>query len=229
MKIQNIARLGGSLTGCDCDEILQRLTAAEEGIQDLKDNQWDCTKTEDCLNIRLTNIENNITAIQNNVTSIQNEITDIHTKLQTLEQFIMISEVSNYMAPSATTAPIQGIGVSAIRVGNTYNLWGTGSLTSAGSISLSGGSTYYLLQAGQPTDPNVPILDKMAELLWYVGDPTIGTLWIKDLNHSGGATFYSLPLQFDSTGIYFSVPSGNINNLTPTTTFRFTQALILAP
>ncbi|MCL2846469.1 MAG: hypothetical protein FWE38_02140 [Firmicutes bacterium] len=30
MKIQNIARLGGNMTGCDCEDILQRLTALEE-------------------------------------------------------------------------------------------------------------------------------------------------------------------------------------------------------
>jgi len=208
MKIQNIARLGGNLDGCDCADILQRLTQLEE-------NQWDCAKTETCLEQRLTNIKN--------------ELTQIHTELANLEQFVMISEVSNYMAPVSVTLPIRGIGVSVISVGNTYNMWGTGALTTGANISLLGGNTYYIIKAGQPSDPDAPVKDKIFELTWYVGDPTIGTLWIKDDNHTGGSVFYSLPLQFNENGIYFTVPSGNINNLTPGTTFRFTQALILTP
>ena len=201
MKISNRANLRMGSAPCDCDAINARLDNREANAF----NQ--CCDCE--------SIESRLTALEEHVFEI--------------EKFVTISEVTDYMAPTSVTTPIRGIGVSAIRIGNTYNIWGTGALPGPGSISLNGGTTYYLLLAGTPTDPNAPILDKMYELTWYVGDPTIGTLWIKDEGHAGGSAYYSLPLQFDSTGIYFSIPSGNINNLTPGTTFKFTQALILVP
>ena len=232
MKIQNIARLGGNLEGCDCEEILQRLTSLEEG-------QCDC----EAINQKLTNLENNITGIQNDILDVKNDITNIQANITLIEQNIayienavMLSEVTDYWAPTVRPIagganPLFGIGVSAINIGRTYNFWGTGSLSGTSSLIL--GQTYYIVESGQNPEPSpsppFPPLNKVPELLWYLGEPTTGTLWLEDRNHGGGAMLVSMPLKFDSTGIYFvaTVPTGNLSGLQPGTTFKFTQSLIL--
>jgi len=208
MKIQNIARLGGNLEGCDCDEILERLT-------DLEESQ--CEQCCDCQ------------AIENSLTEIRNEITNIWNKIDEVERFIHISEVVDYLAPAIRPIqggpnPLYGIGVSVISIGQTFNFWGTGSLNN--SVSLANNATYYIIEAGTPTEVPPAKPTKIPELTWYVGEPTIGTLWISDPAHSGGALTMSMPLYFDQTGIYFTTTS-SISNLTPSTVFKFTQALIL--
>ncbi len=66
--------------------------------------------------------------------------------------------------------------------------------------------------------------DQYPELANYQGDTTIGTLWIE----TPAGVVYSYPIRFDRTGIYFT-PNNQLTNLPAGTTFKFTQALILAP
>ena len=98
---------------------------------------------------------------------------------------------------------------AVIHAGFTYNFWGIGALNHV--QTLTSGVRYYLITSVQ-----------YPELLFYQGDTTIGTLWIE----TPGGNVYSLPIRFDSTGIYFT-PSSNYTNLPVGTTFKFTQALIL--
>jgi len=223
MRIQNIARLGGSLEGCDCEDILQRLTSLEE-------NQWDCSKTEACLEERLSNIENNVSNIQNNIlnienditnikstlTDIQNELTLINTEISLLELATEISGVRSY---KNTSGLMNGLGAAVISIGPTYNYWGIGTLVS----SPTWGSTRINLivpRLPNPSDPNDEGV--FPELFWYQGDTTVSTVWFTE-----GGTSYPLPLFIDATGIYIRPTS----TLHPSagTTFSFTQTLILTP
>jgi len=139
-KIINIARLSGRSIDCDCDEIERRLT-------ELENNQWNCEKTEDCLDERLTNIENELIIINNRLTIV--------------EQSVAISDVRS---EKSTNQLFNGLGASVISIGPTYNYWGEGLLV--GAHTWSQGGKYYLITVAQ-----------FPELAWYQGEATIGTVW----------------------------------------------------
>jgi hypothetical protein len=107
------------------------------------------------------------------------------------------------------TTPLSGIGTSVIQTGSTFNYWGIGSLNNPSSLNNK--QMYY-----------IATVDQFPELRNYQGDPTVTTLWIVEPD----GTTYSLPVNIDSTGIYFR-PQNNISNLSPGTTFRFTQPIVL--
>ena len=235
MKISNIARLGGLMEGCDCNDILQRLAALEEGGCDCGAIYERLTNIENRLTIaeeNIMNIDVRVTNIESNVTNIHNDITTINQLILQLQDDVYLSDVIDYLSPQIRPIvgganPLLGLGVSAIRIGNNYNFWGTGQLANITSLTL--GATYYIVEAGQPSEVPPAKPTKIPELKWYQGEPTTGTVWIEDRNHTGGAMLVSMPLMFDETGIYFvaTVPTGNLANLQPGATFKFTQSLIL--
>ena len=152
-------------------------------------------------------IEERLTNLENRVTNIENEITNIYNKIHIIESFIYLSDVVEYWS---LTAALSGLGAAVISAGFTYNFWGIGALNH--QQTLNNGSTYYLITSSQ-----------CPELGYYQGDSTIGTLWIET---PAGGNLYSLPIRFDSTGIYFT-PTNQMTSLPVGTTFKFTQALIL--
>jgi hypothetical protein len=105
---------------------------------------------------------------------------------------------------------IGGAAASVIKTGSTYNYWGTGALNN--QVSLGNKQTYYIATS-----------DQFPELKNYQGTPTTTTMWI---TYPDGTT-QTTPVNFDSTGIYFT-PSSTLNNIPAGSTFRFTQSLILA-
>ena len=213
MKIQNIASLGGTLSGCDCDEILQRLTALEEGQCDcatieqrltvVEDSLCDCAAIADSLislDQRVTNVENDIININSDITLIDQHITQIQNE-------ITVSAVRSANSP---TPQFTGLGASVISIGPTYNYWGSG-IKVGGSGNMSQAINYYLVTPAQ-----------FPELAWYQGATTISTVWIQ----SGGVTS-SYPLFINQTGIWFTPP--NTMTIANNATFNFTQTLILMP
>jgi len=132
-------------------------------------------------------------------------------ELERIKQFIFLSDVRTF--PTSNYS-LNGISVSVIDAGHTYNFWGSGSTTD--SPTLSNNTIYYIINQSQ-TAYKIPELD------WYQGDSTIGTLWIEI---PGVTAVYSFPLRFDATGIYFRTTQA-VNNIVPGTQFKFTQALIL--
>ena len=145
-------------------------------------------------------------SLERRLAGIDQRITDLFGELQAMEDFIRFSSVVERWS-----AALPGIGVAVIHSGFTYNFWGIGTLSSL--TTLYSGQTYYLLQSSQ-FDP----------LMLYQGSSTISTLWIE----TPTGTMYSIPIRLDATGIYFT-PNVTIANLPSGTTFKFTQALILAP
>ncbi|MCL2755602.1 MAG: hypothetical protein FWE45_00945 [Firmicutes bacterium] len=215
MKIQNIARLGGDLAGCDCDDILQRITSLEEG---------QCEQCCDCdaisqslteLRTDVTTIQNDITEIQQNITTLEqsfnDQITNILNEISRIENFVFLSDVRTF---PTTNNLLNGISVSTINAGHTFNFWGSG--FTVDSPTLNNNTVYYIIDQSR-TAYQIP------ELQWYQGDSTIGTLWIEI---PGVTAVYSFPLRFDSSGIYFRTTQA-VNNIVPGTLFKFTQALIL--
>ncbi|MCL2599406.1 MAG: hypothetical protein FWD76_05830 [Firmicutes bacterium] len=214
----NTARIGARSVLCDCQAIEDRLTA-------LEDAQCDCTAIE----AAITNINNDITSIQNTLTTVQQSITNIEQQITTMEtyfndqitniwneisyirDFIYLSDVRTF--PTSNTL-INGVSVSVINAGHTFNFWGSGATNQM--FSLGNNTNYYIIQQSQ-----IPFM--IPELAWYQGDSTIGTLW---LELAGGGAVYSFPLRFDSTGIYFTTTQ-SVNNVPVGSMFKFTQALIL--
>jgi len=137
---------------------------------------------------------------------IEQEITDVLSELQSIENFVHLSDVTEIWSLSAELA---GAGVAVISSGFTFNFWGIGTLNHP--QSLNSGETYYLITGSQ-----------FAPLTLYQGDSTIGSLWIE----TPAGAVYSLPVRFDATGVYFT-PSTTYSNLPVGTSFKFTQALIL--
>jgi len=223
MKIQNIARLGGDLTGCDCDEILTRLTALEEGACDCEAIANSLTNLEN----HITNVENDISTINNTITSIQNEIANIknditdikkevliiENRLTLVENAVAISPIRTFMRTTGNGIPITdymyGLGVSVLSIGPTYNYWGEGTL--GASHSTWGQSKYYLVTNNEFEEFNL-----------YQGEATIGTAWFSS---GGNNVATSIPVYADATGIYINPTTGT--NPNTGTYFKFTLTLIL--
>jgi len=125
-----------------------------------------------------------------------------------IEDFIFLSDVEEVWSP---TAALSGLGSGVISTGFTHNFWGIGNLDH--SQTLTNGTTYYLIYGSQ-----------YEPLTYYVGESTLGTLWIE--TPGTPARIYTMPIRFDATGIYFR-PSEQLTNLPVGTSFKFTQALIL--
>jgi hypothetical protein len=148
-----------------------------------------------------------LSLLESRIKTIETEIVDIERKIKIIEDFIYLSDISRIWTP---TVSLSGIGAAVIHSGHTYNFWGIGALDH--TQTLSNGTTYYIMRSNQ-----------YEELLLYQGDTTIGTLWIE----TPSGNVYSFPIRFDETGIYF-IPNSQLTNLPVGTTFKFTQALILA-
>ena len=116
-----------------------------------------------------------------------------------------MSDVTTIMSE---TPEFLGLGVSIINLGYKYNFWGVGSLTD--DDTLIPGNVYYLI-TGEQFPP----------LANFLGDPTIGILWIEDLDEH----LFKYPLHYDGNGIYFT-PNTTMN-LVAGTKFSFMQMLIL--
>jgi len=141
------------------------------------------------------------------LSNIDKQITDITNEVDALQKFVHFSEVINLWS----TAPeLWGVGVSVISSGYTYNFWGMGELNLPNTLVAN--VTYYIISSSQ-----------FEPLQKYVGDVTIGTLWIDTLESP--PTTICIPVKFDETGIYFT-PDVNYD-LPAGTIFRFTEALIL--
>lgn len=125
-----------------------------------------------------------------------------------IQDFIRMSDITEIWTP---TPALYGLGVGVIHTGYSYNFWGIGALDHQQTLA---NNTRYDLIFSTQYEP----------LTWYQDTLTVGTLWIQT---PGGIT-NMLPIQFDSTGIYFYTTS-NIPNLPVGTTFHFTQPLILIP
>ena len=199
MKIQNIARLGGDIVGCDCEDILQRLTVLEEG-------QCDCEA-----------IDQSLTELDQRVTDSVTSITTINNELVLLKNATEISGVRSYKNSSGL---MNGLGASVIGIGPTFNYWGVGMLVGSPTWSAT---RINLIVPQLPANPDDPLdVGIFPELFWYQGDTTVSTVWFNE-----GGTPYSMPLYIDASGIYIRPistlhPSAN-------TTFNFTQTLILTP
>ena len=144
------------------------------------------------------------TSIENRLSLIDQDINNIFDQLQVIQNFVQLSDTKTFYSPN----PLDGVGVSVIYSGYTYNFWGIGSLNH--QQPLTAGQTYYLLTNAQ-----------FDTLQLYKGQTTISTLWIEEPN----GNVISLPLRFDGSGIYFR-PITNLD-LDAATMFKFTQALIL--
>jgi hypothetical protein len=138
--------------------------------------------------------------------ALEERITNLETEIRTIVSEITPSTVRTALTEEPT---LSGIGTSVINTGDTFNFWGTNELTQA--ASLNNGQTYYIATS-----------DQFPELKNYQGSPTITTMWIEKPD----GTTQTVPVYFDSNGIYFT-PSSSINNLPIGTSFKFTQALIL--
>jgi len=145
-------------------------------------------------------------ALENRLDGIDQEIGDLFLQLQSIEDFVRLSAVTEVWSLSPD---LSGLGVAVINSGYTYNFWGIGTLNH--QQTLNSGETYYLIESSQ-----------FQPLTLYQGSSTIGTLWIE----TPASSVYSIPVRFDGSGIYFT-PSTTISNLPVGTTFKFTQALIL--
>jgi hypothetical protein len=139
--------------------------------------------------------------------AFEDRISSLETTLQNLITYITPDEMRTVYT---TDNRISASGASVIKTGSTYNYWGTGTLDT--QTSLGNKQTYYIATS-----------DQLPELKDYQGTPTTTTMWIT----LPDGTTQTTPVNFDSTGIYFT-PSSTFNNLPAGTTFRFTQALILA-
>ncbi|MCL1874097.1 MAG: hypothetical protein FWF85_08285 [Clostridiales bacterium] len=147
-------------------------------------------------------------ALEDRLSGINQEIADLFLQLQSIEDFVRLSAVTEVWSLSAD---LSGLGVAVINSGYTYNFWGIGTLNH--QQTLESGETYYLIESSQ-----------FQPLTLYQGSSTIGTLWIE--TPAPASSVYSIPVRFDGSGIYFT-PSTTISNLPVGTTFKFTQALIL--
>ncbi|MDR0914346.1 MAG: collagen-like protein [Oscillospiraceae bacterium] len=145
-------------------------------------------------------LQDRIDALEGRIVSLENQITNIiHSITPSAVRTVYSDEPA-----------LIGIGSSVIQTGSTYNYWGVDTL--AAPTSLNNKQTYYIATT-----------DQLPELKDYQGSPTITTMWIVTPN---GNT-YTQPVYFDETGVYFT-PSSSLNNLPLGTSFKFTQALILA-
>jgi hypothetical protein len=138
--------------------------------------------------------------------ALSDRISQLETTVQNLVSYVTPSAVRSV---KSNDPALSGTGTSVIQTGDSYVYWGYDTLTNG--TSLNNGQRYYLAT-----------VDQFPELQKYQGAPTITTMWIVEPD---GST-YTVPLYFDSTGIYFT-PQNNINHLNGGTTFRFTQSLIL--
>ena len=146
-------------------------------------------------------------SLENKLTTIDGQIADVASQVDGLEQFVHLSEISEIWSE---TEEILGVGAAVIRSGYTYNFWGIGALSQPQTLVAD--VDYFIIDSTQ-----------FVPLQQYVGAATIGTLWI-DTQTVLPDTF-SLPIRFDSTGIYFK---SDINyDLPAGAVLRFTQALIL--
>ena len=135
---------------------------------------------------------------------------------QQINNIVLNITVSEVITIPSLSPVLSGLNTSVISIGPQFNFFGTGRLDH--QQSFVNGTTYYMLTqdvAGQPSqfDP----------LDYYLGDPAVTTMWI-----TSGSNAYSMPLYFDSTGIYFR-PTTQISNIQSGSTFSFTMLLILAP
>jgi len=146
-------------------------------------------------------------SLENKLTTIEGQISDVASQVDGLEQFVHLSEINEIWSE---TLEILGVGAAVICSGYTYNFWGVGALSQPHTLVAD--VDYYIIDSTQFTP-----------LQQYVGDATIGTLWI-DTQTTLPDTF-SLPIRFDSTGIYFKLDANY--NLPAGAILRFTQALIL--
>jgi len=147
-----------------------------------------------------------IESMEAKLAAIDTQIADIVQEIYELEQLVYLSEEVSIWSQ---TSELAGVGVSVINSGFTYNFWGIGALSSQQTLSAQ--TVYYLITSGQ-----------YEPLTYYEGDSAIGTLWIATPSGSS----YSLPIFFDSTGIYIT-PGITYQDLPAGTVLRFTQALIL--
>jgi len=145
----------------------------------------------DCVDVRLNTIDTYLTEILENI--------------QIVESFVYMSDVTTIMSE---TPEFLGLGVSIINLGYKYNFWGIGALDD--DDTLVAGNAYYLI-TGEQFPP----------LANFIGDPTIGILWIEDLDER----LFKYPLHYDGNGIYFT-PNMTMN-LVAGTKFSFMQMLIL--
>ena len=144
-----------------------------------------------CVDVRLNTIDTYLAELLQNI--------------QIVESFVYMSDVTTIMSE---TPEFLGLGVSIINLGYKYNFWGIGSLDA--DDTLVAGNAYYLITGAQ-----------FPPLANFMGDPTIGILWIEDLDER----LFKYPLHYDGNGIYFTP---NITmNLVAGTKFSFMQMLIL--
>jgi len=146
-------------------------------------------------------------SLENKLTTIDGQISDVASQVDGLEQFVHLSEISEIWSE---TEEILGVGAAVIRSGYTYNFWGIGALSQPQTLVAD--VDYFIIDSTQ-----------FEQLQQYIGAATIGTLWID--THTVLPDTFSLPIRFDSTGIYFK-PDINYN-LPAGAVLRFTQALIL--
>ena len=145
----------------------------------------------DCVGVRLSTIDAYLAKILENIAVV--------------DSFVHMSDITTIMSE---TPEFMGLGVSIISLGYKCNFWGVGALDADGI--LLAGNRYYLITGEQYP----PIAN-------FRGDPTIGILWIENLDGS----LLKYPLHYEGNGIYFTP---NITmNLVAGTKFLFTQMLIL--
>jgi len=146
--------------------------------------------------------------LETKLTAIDGQISDIFNQLNSIEQFVHLSDVIEMWSQMAE---LSGLGAAVINSGYTYNFWGIGTINH--QQTLYQGTVYYFINSSQ-----------FEPLTYYQGNSTISTLWIE--TPAPSTTIYSLPIHFDETGIYFT-PDTTYQNLPVGTIFRFTQSLIL--
>jgi len=155
------------------------------------------------LNRKIRTLANALQALAAQVASIDIDDGGLSERLDCLEQFILGGKIYETNSPT-----IDGIEVSAIQTGNTYNLWGTGAMTTA--TTLQSGVKYYLADSAD-----------FPPLSLYQGDPTICPGYI--VNTDG--TIKQVLVYFDSTGAYII---GDGETFQPGTKIQFTQPLVLS-
>jgi|GEM_PF-683706 len=147
----------------------------------------------------------NFGCVDSRMISINNNMADIMARIQKIEHYLHMSEVTEILS---LTPELAGLGAAVIYIGYNYNFWGIGTLIE--DVILSEGESYYLIKS-----------DQYEPLTYYQGDPTIGTVWIE----TPGMSAKKYPLHFDSSGIYL-IPEDDLS-LSAGAKFSFTRGLIL--
>ena len=148
--------------------------------------------------------------IDNRIMIIENNLYDLSTRLQEIERFIYMSDITQLWTD---TPELLGLGAAVIHSGYNYNFFGIGTLGS--NQTLYKDEVYYLVRSSMLKSTHFPVLT------YYQGNTTIGTLWIKD----PVLGVYKYPIRFDNTGIY--IKPHDLLTLSSGTKLSFTQLLIL--